>query len=245
MNFEKWFPKKIPKEKQKIDQRILPFDVRYALQYKEGMLDSREIEDLLNNHFINEATYLTSKVLVSDPEKHKEFLEKYANCILNKNNLINKKEVLKELIIQVLKNNDNVSVKGGKIAQLSRQGFDFWQEKYKLLSAEMSKENREVFLLAHSTFVGLDSFLKAFSEKHKDLNILIPEWENDENFGYRISFSEDKINVQYLQGLIEDKTGSILIDDTQNTGNTIGKAKSKLQERGLTKIETRVIDRAH
>lgn len=226
-------------------EKILPSDVRYALQYKEGLLNKEDVKILAESNFLNEATYLTFKSLIDDKEKHKELLEKFVNCILNENSLVDKKEIQKELVVKTLqKQEGEIAVKGNKLAQLSRQGFDLWQEKFKELSQRLSIDERNVYVLAHSTFVGLHSFIKEFAEKKKDLNILVPEWEGGENFGYNISFSEGKITISWLHGKLTNDKDSVLVDDTKNTGNTIEQSREFLAKQGLKNIEVIVLDKA-
>lgn len=47
-------------------ERILPSDVRYALQYREAALGPSEVLDLVRNGFEREAAYMALKALKDD-----------------------------------------------------------------------------------------------------------------------------------------------------------------------------------
>ena len=220
---------------------ILPEDVRYALAYKNSLLGKEEIEMLARNGFLEEACYLTFKSLVGSPIEHRAFLEKYLSCFFKREE--DREDALRKLINETLRDRDDVSIKGGKLAQLSRQGFDLWQEKFQSLAEKLSSDDRNIFLVAHSTFVGLAHFLKAFSEKRKTLNILIPEWIKSKEVGYVLNFDGNKINIDWLHVPFENGTGSILLDDTLNTGNTLQQLQGYLIENGLQHTEIMSINK--
>lgn len=237
MNFDRFFPKRNKKEAQPLP-KILPFDIRYALQYKGGLLNGSEIEAFSRSNFIEEAFYLTSKGLVGNPDIHKAFLGKYIAYVLGKDT---KKSDAQEIISNALNSRSDISVQGKKLAQISRQGFDFWQEKFQSLATELSNDERNIFLLAHTTLVGFDSFLKAFSEKNKTLNILIPEWVENEEFGYAIDFNNGQAHINWLRKTLGIKGDSVLVDDTRKTGATLGKFSKFLTENGSPNIEPKVL----
>ncbi len=242
MKFDRLFSRK-PKVEEK-PQKLLPEDVRYALKYKEGLLNKEDIKTLVRSNFVNEAIYLTFKSLINDAEKHRQLLEKYISYIFNDNTLINKRALIEEILYKALDSEQNVSVKGSKLAQLSRQGFDLWQEKYEALAQKLSTDERNVYLLAHSTFIGLEAFLKKFSETNKTLNILVCEWTQVKNMGYVIDLHDKKAQVSNLQKPFKNNTGCVLIDDTKNTGNTLEKAEQFLEQNGCQNLEIMVLDKA-
>src|SRR5690349_18423321 len=100
-------------EKPTPDMKILPSDVRYALQYGQALLGKNEIEALVLNNFPTEAMYLTLKGLKESPEEQKSLLEKYVSSVLNKNN-INNPQGNENLINDVLKERSEFSVDGHK-----------------------------------------------------------------------------------------------------------------------------------
>ena len=217
-------------------EKILPSDVRYALQYKEGNLNKNDLEVLAMSNFENEAIYLSLKNLAGNPQVQKELLEKYVNQAINKTgDKVSDKKNLQQVIIDGLKINPNIEVSGVILAQISRQGFDFWQDKFKELATSLSKDKRDVFLLAHSTFIGLNSFVEAFSKENKNLYIIVPTWikNKSENIGYNVKLANNKADVEYLTES-SLKNESILVDDTVNTGGTSSEIQEFWKKEGLT-----------
>lgn len=237
MNFKNLFERKQTKY-----EKILPEATRYALANNAGNFNKEDIEVLLNNNFENEAFYLSSKALSVDPIIHKEFIEKCLSNFLNKDNvdILKNKQDLKNIVENDLKKIDDCNIKAVKLAQVSRQGFEFWQERFKEVSKELSENEKQIYLLAHTTLLGLRSFAEYFSEKNKDLNILIPEWinENKENIGYKINFENKNAKVNFLDRSSE-KNGSIIVDDTIKTGETFNKIKALWESNGSVPPETR------
>jgi len=221
---------------------ILPSDVRYALQYKGGVLNKTELDALIQNNFTNEALYLVFKSLVDAPNEHKKLLEEYIAGAINKDAAVDKNFV-RELVAPALSNKENITVQGKKLTQISRQGFDLWQEKFSSLAEKLSSDERDVYLIAHSTFIGMDAFLKFFSKKNKNLNILIPEWIGNENIGYVVNFVDELANVTWLRLPFENKKDLILVEDTKNTGKTLQKIQDFLMENGCQELETIVLDK--
>lgn len=228
--------------KQETPEKILPFDIRYALEHRGCILSKQDIETLARNNFENEALYLTFKSFRGNPQKHKELLQKYIDSFLENNKLQGEnKDFLKEFILETLKDIDKVAVEGTKLSQLSHQGFELWQEKHNELALELSKNSSDVFIMAHSMFIGLNSFLKYFYEERKKLNILIPEWMETETPGYVINFDdEQKSTVDWLKKPFGE-IDSIIVDDTKNTGNILKRSKTFLVENGSSDPEVRVI----
>lgn len=232
------FPEMFSSKKSE-SRPILPEDVRYALQYKNSLLNKQEIESLIRNNFENEALYLILKSLVDNPERHKAFLEKYVNSVLGSTN---DKEGLDMTLQQVLRDelnkdtSNDISVQAGKLAQLSRQGFDLWQERLKSTSADLSEDEHNIFLIAHAMLIGLKQFIEAFSKQKKDLNIILPVWLENENIGYHIVFKEGKAEIEWLQGSF-NHIDPLLVDDTQNSGHTFNMVQDYFIKHGFPKPE--------
>lgn len=236
----KFFENKFSKKEQPVF-KILPSDVRYALEYKEGKLNKDDLEVLVMSNFEDEAFYLTLKSLTNNKEEHKNLLRKYISNIINLDHGgVEYKKCIQDIVNEELDLNKNLEVDGVKLAQISRQGFDTWQDKFKTLSNELSKSDKNVFLVAHSTILGLHSFLKNFAKEEKDLNIIVPSWFKDKCVGYNISFSEGKTVMNDLHNDF-NKINTIAVDDTVNTGSTIDKVKDFWLEFGEYEPEIRTV----
>ncbi len=221
--------------------RILPYDVRYALKHRAGILNSNDVETLAYSGFENEAFYLTLKGIRKDITQHKKLLESYIRLSLS--NSGNDRSELRQLLDNALKEQKDFSVDGRKLAQFSAQGFELWQDKLKVLAQKLSTDNRNIFLVAHAVLVGLDSFVQTFSKTNKTFNILIPSWLEMENAGYSISFEGGEAHVEILQSTF-DKRGSVLVDDTQNTGATLETMRNYLVSNGSREPEIITLDKA-
>lgn len=210
-------------------EKILPSDVRYALQYKEGMLNKEEIETLVMSNFESEGFYLIAKGIQEKPEIQKSLVENYAKIILN--DKTNSKMPLKEFLSKEINNITETEVNGVKLAQVSRQGFELWQKKYEEIARELSNNKKDIFVLAHSTFVGLSHFIKEFSKNNKTVNILIPLWfeKDQQHIGYSINFNQKEVTTTWLDKSFK-KESSIIFDDTIKTGGTISKINSHISE---------------
>jgi hypothetical protein len=233
MNFPNPFSPKTPKESAPLG-KILPFDVRYALQHKEGALNRQDLEALVNNGFENEALYLIAKSLVGNPDQQRAFIGKYINLVLQNSPDKEGQESLRQTLIQELQGAENSSAQGDKLAQLSRQGFDVWKEKFQSLSRELSSDTRDVYLIAHAMLMGLQFFAKDFSERNKKLNIVVPEWLGQENIGYSISFEGGVAKVDWLR-VPASEAKMVLVDETQNTGETMKKIQDYFAGNGVSK----------
>lgn len=223
-------------------EKILPSDVRYALQYKEGMLNKEEIETLIMSNFESEGFYLIAKGIQENPEIQKSLVENYAKLILNGEP--NSNLLLKEFLSKEISNIKDTEVNGVKLAQVSRQGFELWQKKYEEIARELSDNKKDVFILAHSTFIGLSHFIKEFSQKNKTINILVPLWfEKDQQYiGYSINFDQKEVNTTWLNKSFK-KESSIIFDDTIKTGGTISKINGYLSESLGNSPEIRSLDK--
>lgn len=238
-------------EEEKSRSRILPPTIRYALQYGEALVGKNEIKNLNDtDYFENEVLYLTIKGLEEKPEEQKILLERYLDYILNKTNIKEKdREVSRNIINESLKDLDSVSVKASKLAQLSRQGFDLWQEKFQKKAEELSEDKRNVFLVANSMFLGLGSFVDQFSKKNKALNIITPKWidEGTHIIGYTISFENGKASVDFLLRSYDgDQAGTVFVDDTMKSGKLFAKikdywARNRMEEPDIITISERIV----
>lgn len=218
---------------EKKTEKILPSDIRYALKYAQGLIKPADIETLNHSHFVPEATYVLTKGLASNEEQHFNYLKELVTLY---------KEQAETVKNQILELNDvylksipkDQEIDALKLAQISRQGFDLWQEKYKEIAERLIKEDKSLFLLANSTIVGLEHFVKAFAKAQKELNIIFPEYieKNLETIGYSYSFKEQKITSSKITRDFDRPENAVILDDTKNTGETFKEISSFWNEKG-------------
>lgn len=128
MKFENLFSKK--KENAEPHERILPSDVRYALQYKEGELTVFEVLDLVENGFEQEALYLILKSSASTPELQRRFIEQIVTLVLTSENTVINESLRSNLRSMLTQLSPDSTVDAHKVGVLSRQGFDAWHDLY-------------------------------------------------------------------------------------------------------------------
>jgi hypothetical protein len=206
---------------EKKTEKILPSDVRYALKYAQGLIRPADIETLNHSHFVPEATYMLTKGLANNPEQHSKYLKQLVTLYKEKaESFKNQVVVLNDEYIKSLPKDQEIDAL--KLAQISRQGFDLWQEKYKETAEQLAQESKSIFLLANSTIVGLEHFVKAFAEAQKELNIIFPEFieKKLETIGYSYSFEENQITTSDINRDFHRPENAVILDDTKNTGET-------------------------
>lgn len=209
--FEK--PRSMPQE------RILPSDVRYALQYREAALGPSEVLDLVRNGFEREATYMALKALKDNPEAQRTAIEHIASASLHSEstNLRSSLKEQVELLVPMLP--PETKVAGMKLAQLSRQGFSHWEKIYQDASERYAKNQEATYLVGHSMFVGLGEFVRSHAEHEKPLHVLMPDFIKEPSLamaGYRIEGD----SVSFLQKDFERDAQAIVLDDMLTTGET-------------------------
>lgn len=206
-------------------ERVLPSDIRFALQYREARLTNENILDLNRNGFENEALYLLMKATESDPKQQLQFMSDLVGELTQKEGREGvvsaslKDQVKNFLNHAITQLPQDTIVLGGKLAQLSRQGFEHWENLYVQAAERHARSTASTFLVGHATFIGLASFIDSHTKAGKPLQILIPPFINDPSSdicGYRI---QDQ-SVQTLKKDFPRDLPAVVIDDTRKTGNS-------------------------
>jgi len=221
MKFENPFSKK--KEAETPSERILPSDVRYALRYKEEHLTTSEILDLIENGFEEEALYLLLKSSVANVQLQLAFLEQIVTATLDTESVTRKKSLRTILHSMLTQLPTETLVDAHKLSVLSRQGFDAWHDLYKKTADELVEKDADIFMLGHSTFLGLTSFITSFSKRNKKLYLLIPGHYNNtamNTCGYIIENGA----VSVLERDFIRPHDAILLDDIRNSGESVNEA---------------------
>ncbi len=205
----------------------LPYDVRYAMRYRESRMAKPELNALNRNHHEREALYLAFKAAASDKQLHMTLMQEAVAKVSSlqfptdskeRNIVINTTaKELAEKAIQALP--ETVTVQGQKLATLSRYGFTLWYDTYEECAERHAQAHSETFVLAHSPFVGLISFIDAFRRANKPLHIFVPAFISDpdnSSCGYRI---QNGI-VELLPKSFKRSGDSVIIDDAVRTGDS-------------------------
>jgi len=206
-------------------ERNLPSDVRYALQYRQARIGTAELRDLINNRFEREALYLTLKAHAENPEVQRSLIEELAKLVqpTESGDTPTEQEMRNGIAAIVEHGIEELpaepEIKGAKLAQLSRQGFDFWQQRHAKAAEKYAVDPDDTFLVGHSMFVGLSEYMSAHAKQGKPLHLLIPAIFTDDSkdiCGYRIEGG----SVEDLPKDFERDTHAVVIDDVSNTGDT-------------------------
>ncbi len=199
---------------------ILPYDVRYALRYREGQLRVEEIRALAENGFENEAVYMLLKLyaphLFLQHELLKELVARIAHVPGNEHVTdAQTKLVLKQFVLEHARG-AHWSVDGTKLAQISRQGFALWDERYHDIARCCAVDSRDTYIIAHATFIGLAAFLQAHRRTGKELRIIIPKHAMNKLLGYCGYAVND--TVELLHSDFPRLREAFILDDTMRTG---------------------------
>lgn len=196
-------------------ERILPSDVRYALQYKGAQFGTEEIKALAMNGYEREASYVALKALQRNPEAQQATLQNIVSLVRTSSE---RQAALREVILKAVSEKDLFDVNGAKIAQLSRQGIETWHAKYEKLAQDLAQRSEPVFLVGYATLIGLEDFVREFQKVGKDFYVLRPESFNSEeemSCGYLVSSTG---GVQSLPRDFSRPVDAVIVDDVKNTG---------------------------
>jgi hypothetical protein len=201
-------------------EKVLPSDVRYAMQYKEAKLGRSEILDLANNGFSQEGLYLLLKAAVATPTLQREFIEALVAEVSTATLDTDSEQALRVFVAeQVSKLPEEAVVDAMKLAQYSRQGFELWHKKFADAARESASRFNPTYIVGHSMFTGLAAFMSEHTQAQKPLHILLPSWIEDtteQSCGYVIVDGE----VLLLYKDFTREADAIIIDDVKNTGET-------------------------
>ena len=203
-------------------QRLLPYDVRYALQYREAKLGTGEILDLARNGFSFEGIYVFLKAAERDPELQRSLLENISGGLedLPQKDVAHTKDFSRRFIEEnISRLPADTSIPAEKLAQYSRQGFDLWEQKMTEKAQEAAKRDNPSFVVGHSMFVGLPAFMRSHADARKPLHILLPSYIKSAErtmSGYIV----EPRSVRFLDKGFSRIADSIVMDDTKQTGET-------------------------
>lgn len=206
-------------------EKLLPESIRYALRYGEGKIHKEDVETLNHSHFIPEASYMTAKLLTTFDEKaYQQYLSELISLFVQKE--------IDQTILQKQNQNLNdttlknipktIEVSAMKLAQISRQGFDLWQEKYKELAHELVSTDQELFLTLNSTIIGLKHFTEEYGKNNKPISFIVPEFieGGKDIIGFMCEFKTDGVVLKEISKDFIRPDNAIIIDDVKNTGET-------------------------
>jgi hypothetical protein len=200
--------------------RMLPFDVRYAMQYKEAKLGPSEILDLANNRLEHEGLYLLLKAVSTSLDKQVELLDALVQTVKDVEENTSVDEVLQAFVKQHVPDlPTDATADSMKLAQYSRQGFELWRSKFAETARLAAERDNPTYLVGHSMFMGLAEYVIEHAKVNKPLHILMPHLveDADNSFcGYAII---DNDTLLLAKDFVRE-SNAIITDDVRNTGET-------------------------
>jgi len=205
---------------------VMPFDVGYSLRYRSAMLGRNEIETLAHPSFYGIGVYLMLKALDDKPQIQKEFLQKVAESIEGQEGYAKAAKIIRHFLGQYAI--DDVS--GMKIAQVTRMGADFLEEKFLEIASDLMAKRCLPVLVAYSATIGLKPFVENIRQE-SPLFVLMPKKIETEGLvGYSIKRGDSGIEVAEIAGGFQfDGMPVAVVDDTMNKGATLDKVVAFLE----------------
>jgi hypothetical protein len=204
-------------------ERILPFDVRYALQYREAQLNRDDIASLANNKFGRLAFYVALRGFQDYHNIQAEVMSRTAQIGFRLD------EVSQHELEPALDNmsGEKALIRGQKIAQISRIGTERWVKAFAVRSDELRGDIQRggCAIIGHATFTGLDEFVRNMAGNVNDVTIplLRPiSFDGDDEFvGFNLKMSPDgDIAVDGLRRDFTRVEDTVVVDDFMRSGDT-------------------------
>lgn len=192
---------------------ILPYNTRYALQYREAMIRSSDIEGLIHTGFTNEAILMIGKAIGTNHEAERLFVDSAVNAVRNGT----EKETLLEVTSLLA---PGTEVDGRKLAQISRQGPRLWARMFAQFAEQTQAEGRELYLVGFSSMYGIGPVTEVFDGSDSRLNLLYPSWfyDDTDDCGITVQYGSDGIQVTFLPKDFPRPASNLVVDDTRNKG---------------------------
>lgn len=216
--------------------RILPDSVRYALRYRSAKLGKEELRGLCGQGFENETIYLLVKRLVAQPDALQPFLEGLIDLLQESQPSGSLREYLMRTINGLT---GVVAIPSAKLAQLSRQDFDAWDERYLELSAEYRNVGSVPVFVSSATLIGFVHFVRNL----RSFYVLELGWVRDERnpyCGYLVR-PHARQKVRFVAKEESFPKGAVIIDDTIRRGAHLAEALAFWESHGDPRVPVRIL----
>lgn len=206
------------------ERLTLPWDVRYALEYKGAEMGKHELQSLLDERMVSECLYLLARSLNHDPAGQLDLFQGFVNVYRSDVGAFYPIEGYLRERVEALP--EDFHVFGSRLAQICRQGFEFWQTRYSDAMLRCARAGRLPAFVLCGTCIGfLDALGMAARMFGGMFLALNPVWIRDVQkpyCGYGFRVLKDNNSVMLLKkGDLEPLPGAVrIIDDVQDTGAT-------------------------
>ncbi|MEK6916455.1 MAG: hypothetical protein AABW92_01810 [Nanoarchaeota archaeon] len=209
----------------------LPYNIRYALKYNEGMITKEDMVVLCNKKFEDVALYLVLKGLNHEVKTQKSFLEEVVKTFNNGHEM---GDVLLEYVGEMKAE----TVLGTKLAQISRIGFEKIRNIFFNGADYLYQNNHSPILTAYSASLGLIPFLEHMPDEKETILILPSYFDTHEMCGYTFMKKSSKLSVDFLRDT-DDLSHLIkptFVDETIRDGKTMEIVVDFWNKKGWPKI---------
>lgn len=202
------------------DNRLLPFDVRYAFRYKGASMGPKEIHTLLRNGFPHLGFYLAMKGNADNDEVQAATLRK----VLHRGG--NPRSFTLEDAQPAIEALDNSGVEGQKMRAVSLYGGSFYREfsgAVKRAESEPDHEDAELFMIPDASYIALNVLHRLTLERGRPLGILRNDrlGQTELPVGMRLTPGDLGVQIDFLSADFERPEHAIIADDTIKTGATM------------------------
>ena len=210
-------------QRRKAPEAILPDTVRYALGNNKGILGRDHLRHLAETGFGRAASYLVLKAASFDVPLQHGLMQGLVDEIAMANDPDEGARNFSRTAVEFL--SPTATVAAEKLAQLSRQGFGWWDGMYDSAAVRHAEAGDTPFLMAYATLEGLPPFIHEYSKRGQPVYTLIHHLIADpasDICGYKISAGD----VSVLPKDFPRESQSVLIDDTIHTGGTMNRMRA-------------------
>lgn len=202
-----------------ISEPILPFDIRYALEFKGAQLGPTEIRTLVRSNLTDITTYCLLKATENNVPLQHSFLQRFVDIVRDEPEGMFHLTQLQRQTVEELGENLK-PIQGAKVAQIIRQGSNLWEKKFREVAEAVKKDSDTIGVyIAYSAAMGLRQAVELLEGK---ILLMIPGWINEPvnpNCGYQIDLGNPPgSRVQILPRNFQRPDKFKIIDDTIRNG---------------------------
>ena len=199
---------------------ILPSDVRFALQYRDGQLKTGDVDKLFRNGLQPLGFYMAMKASKDNDAVQADLLDRAAanNFDLTRLRPADATGAMKHLETQ-----SPPSVEGKKLhSVMSLHGIKGWSGRFTeaIAPALSQKPESELFMVAHAPYVGIDELAALSLLRGRRLGILKPErlLQTEQPVGFMLEPRSQGVDITALSHDFDRPDQAIIFDDALAKG---------------------------
>lgn len=211
------------------ERLTLPWDVRYALEHKGAEMGRNELQSLLDERMGSECLYLLARSLNHDPAGQLDLFQGFVRAYQSDVGALYPNPIVEYLGEKVEALPDGFHVFGSRLAQICRQGFEFWQMCYSDAMLRCARAGKPPVLVLCGTCIGLLDVLFTSARTTDGVFLALnPVWirqgEAEQpycGYSFRVNQNNDAVMLIPKRDVaILQPVPVRIIDDVQDTGTT-------------------------